>query len=288
MSASSSTIGAHGLVNRLPQILRWPLALLGTALVPFALLAKPAPQVLTKPGPILSGPVMQAPVTSGRSDRLSNDVQEKLRKQAEEQQAQAAERRAQEQAARDQQKREEAIRDQTALEEAQTRCRANSGEWFAEIDGISLSAAGSDVDEIYGTIEVYGPANTRYLNNTRRAVHKAWLHRMIWASKENVNIGQETQRDLSTVLISSKSNIGEVQVHMFLTDEDDGRGGSNDDSFFLDGINSFQKNYRSFQFHVPDCHQPSFSREWRSVMVAYASSSRSNSVTLEVRVKVWR
>ena len=75
---------------------------------------------------------------------------------------------------------------------------------------------------------------------------------------------------------------------MLLTDEDDGRGGSNDDSFFLNGINWNQKNYQSFQFHVPDCNQPYFSKEWRSSIVGYASSSRSNYVTLDVRVKVWR
>lgn len=185
-------------------------------------------------------------------------------------------------------KRQEEARIQKEKDRKLGICNATGGRWIAKVKGISLSASGSDVDEIYGKISVGDISNATF-SSSFRSTRQDWGNHEIWASKDNFNLGRD-KPNLSTVTISSTTPISAIRVNMSLYDEDDGRGGSNDEFFYLENNTSIYTNSRSFDVYVPPCWQsPEFSQVAQVQMIGRPmGSASSNRVTLFVRVEISR
>lgn len=164
-------------------------------------------------------------------------------------------------------------------------CRADSA-WTAKVKGLSLSATGSDVDEIYGAISVSSDV-TASISSSYHNYAEGWGANELWASKRNTNIGRGDVKSLSTVTISSIGR-GFIHILLYLFDEDDGRGGVNDEFFYMDGRQSRDSNYHAFKFDVPDCNQPEFQRIWSTVIVGRTRPPSNDQVFLHVHVEASR
>jgi len=185
-------------------------------------------------------------------------------------------------------KRQEEARIQQEKNRKLELCKASGGRWVARVKGISLSASGSDVDEIYGKISVGDISNATF-SSSYRSTRQDWGNHEIWASRDNFNLGRD-KPNLSTVTISSTTPISAIRVNMSLYDEDDGRGGSNDEFFYLENNTSIYTNSRNFDVYVPPCWQRAeFSQSSQVQMVGRPmGSASSNRVTLFVRVEISR
>lgn len=185
-------------------------------------------------------------------------------------------------------KRQEAARIEQEKNRKLELCKANGGRWIAKVKGISLSASGSDVDEIYGKISIGDISNATF-SSSFKSSRQGWGNHEIWASKDNFNLGRDKPH-LSTVTISSTTAISAIRIVMGLYDEDDGRGGSNDEFFFLENNTSSYTNSRNFDVYVPPCWQSAeFSQSTQMQMVGRPmGSASSNRVTLFVRVEISR
>lgn len=168
-------------------------------------------------------------------------------------------------------------------------CNADRGQWWGTVQAKSLWATGSDVDEIYGSIMV-GDISGATFSNSYMNTGQGWGRRQLWASKDNVNLGKTRQTHLSTITIRSPNPVSALSIAFNLRDEDDGRGGSNDEFFYIGDARSIYDNFRRYEFYVPPCAQNAeFQQEWREIIATHAyGSSASNKVFLEVRVRVWR
>jgi hypothetical protein len=168
-------------------------------------------------------------------------------------------------------------------------CQADFGKWTGRVEAKSLWATGSDVDEIYGSISV-GQVSGAVYSNTRMKPGEGWGKMQLWASKKNVNLGDERQTGLSTITLQTTSPASAISIYFDLHDEDDGRGGSNDESFLINEALGAYDNYRRFEFTVPPCSQnPEFEKTWRETISARDDGSGgSNEVFLDVKVHVWR
>lgn len=165
-------------------------------------------------------------------------------------------------------------------------CQADGGAWTAKIKGISMIATGSDVDEIYGKISVLSNAGD-YVSGTTRKPAEDWGHREIWASKQSVNIGRDGVKGLATFTVRSRGP-GHVTIAMNLYDEDDGRGGPNDDFFYLSNVENRHLNHHHFHFLASGCSTPEFQRIWRTTIVGRTRPPSNDQVFLHVYVEVSR
>lgn len=156
-----------------------------------------------------------------------------------------------------------------------------------------MTASGSDVDELYGTIWAVAS------NQGRQAISYSSSHASrreggaiqraktdIWFSPENANVGrglatitigmrgQATARDVSTQADS-------VRIRFGVKDEDDGRGGGNDEVFVL--TTGGEAGY-PIKTPMPGREEaPEFTREARLTLHARSNGNNRLNLTLHVR-----
>jgi hypothetical protein len=150
------------------------------------------------------------------------------------------------------------------------------GHWIGRGRGLRLDLGRSGV----------GRGLFQHADEARRRLGKMQL----WASKKNENLGDERQTGLSTITLQTTSPASAISIYFNLHDEDDGRGGSNDESFLINEALGAYDNYRRFEFTVPPCSQnPEFEKTWCETISARDDGrGGSNEVFLDVKVHVWR
>jgi len=179
-----------------------------------------------------------------------------------------------------------AVRRETAQERQAkliARCYDERPHAVYKIKGLSLSARGSDVDEIYGAILV--SLRTHYnlkITNTYRS--PGWEPNMLWSSKgENRNLGKypETFFPTVTVPIHHKHSgvFATLSIMLNVRDEDGPRGG--DDEYFYVGKDPQGRPTSTYNvvWHVPSCSEsPEFTRTGRITINGRAPGSASGNV----------
>jgi len=173
-------------------------------------------------------------------------------------------------------------------------CKAAKGAWQVEVRGVKLSAKGSDVDEIYGSI---------YVSNTGGGVYHSarggtgWQRNYLWASNDNVNLEGNPNiyfpRLQITNIYGGERYNAKVRVHFKLYDEDDGRGGSNDEFFIASGpigANKGADNSLEYKYLITDCdEQPEFSRGFQETMFGMPyGQGEKNKVTFVFTLRAFR
>lgn len=173
-------------------------------------------------------------------------------------------------------------------------CKAAKGAWQVEVRGVKLSAKGSDVDEIYGSI---------YVSNTGGGVYHSarggtgWQRNYLWASNDNVNLEGNPNiyfpRLQITNIYGGERYNAKVRVHFKLYDEDDGRGGSNDEFFTASGpIGSTRgaDNSLEYKYLITDCdEQPEFSRGFQETMFGMPyGQGEKNKITFVFTIRAFR
>lgn len=173
-------------------------------------------------------------------------------------------------------------------------CKAAKGAWRVEIRGVKLSAKGSDVDEIYGSIYVSNTGGGVY-HNQRGGTD--WQSNYLWASKDNVNLEGSPNiyfpRLQITNIYGGERYNAKVRVHFKLYDEDDGRGGSNDEFFTASGpIGSTRgaDNSLEYKYLITDCdEQPEFSRGFQETMFGMPyGQGEKNKITFVFTIRAFR
>lgn len=173
-------------------------------------------------------------------------------------------------------------------------CKAAKGAWQVEVRGVKLSAKGSDVDEIYGSI---------YVSNTGGGVYHSarggtgWQRNYLWASNDNVNLEGNPNiyfpRLQITNIYGGERYNAKVRVHFKLYDEDDGRGGSNDEFFIASGpigANKGADNSLEYKYLITDCdEQPEFSRGFQETMFGMPyGQGEKNKITFVFTLRAFR
>lgn len=168
------------------------------------------------------------------------------------------------------------------------KCKAARGNWQVKIKGLSVSAIGTDVDEIYGKIWISTSfAEPETFRQTMRL--RGWNMQTLWGTKEPVNLGKYKQTALSTITVPGIP-IGQpvrVKVHFDLWDDDS--SGGNEYFYIPNNKEPFgYKNFYAFTTVIPSCDQaPEFERVSQLSITGRASgTARGNAVTARVRV-VW-
>ena len=182
------------------------------------------------------------------------------------------------------------------------KCKANGGEWFIVVRPVSLIASGSDVDELYGSIYAVagnlGGSARNVHSNIRQVREGGRVKRPssdLWWSPDNANVGRDGGQGLATITITmrgqvdqrARSNVGDgVSIYFAVKDEDDGRGGSNDERFVVTRPNTPGNAYR-IATDMPSCEDsPNFSRAAR--ITINTRSNGDNRLNLSVHVRWFR
>lgn len=190
----------------------------------------------------------------------------------------------------------------TVAERKLARCRAEEGRWILEVKGDRMSGSGSDVDEIYGTITVLAAnLGMRVPNWTNLSPRPGGQTFDLWHTAKNRNIGKYDATDFSTVRFSmegktpryssNNGNVASLDDHytiiVRLWDEDDGRGGGNDERFTIDKRVSGKEYEFSTKTHPTSCEEsPEFDR--RATKLAPLLSNDDNVLNLTVSAHWYR
>jgi len=182
------------------------------------------------------------------------------------------------------------------------KCVANGGKWYVVIRPVTLTASGSDVDELYGRIWLVGKNYRQHplSHYSSIASSSTWSQNRrkydIWYSKENANIGKYGGKNLSTITLSMRGttepsftrqsgNI--IEVYWEVKDEDGSRGGNDDEYFTLSNSNyTTHDGFKIFRIYIPEssCFDaPIFAHEKRVTINAHSNGNNRMSLNLHVQ-----
>lgn len=183
------------------------------------------------------------------------------------------------------------VRMLSVAERKLAKCQADRGAWTVSVKAVEMRASGSDVDELYGSIYVSANAAQEYHNTARIA---GGAPNTIWSSVANQDIGANGATGLSTVTTNKagyvesfsggRTTTGDyVKVHFNVYDEDDGRGGPNDERFIVDEKVPAE-NATLIPTPMPSCEvSPEHVGETRRLLLA--RSNGNNLITLRLIVR---
>lgn len=174
------------------------------------------------------------------------------------------------------------------------RCYAERPHAVYKVRGLRLSARGTDVDEIYGSIPVgLRTYDNLKITNTYRS--PGWEPNMLWSSKgENRNLGKYPETFFPTVTVPIHHNhsgvFATLSIMLNVRDEDGPRGG--DDEYFYVGKDPQGRPTSTYDvvWHVPSCREsPEFTRTGRITINGKAPGSASgNVVSFQLHVEMSR
>ncbi|WP_439603881.1 hypothetical protein [Shinella sp.] len=181
-------------------------------------------------------------------------------------------------------------------------CVANGGKWYVVIRPVTLTATGSDVDELYGRISLfarrYGQYPLSHYSSIASVTNWNGDRRIydIWYSKENSNIGKFGGKNLATITITMEGTTklrypdqqaNYLDISLYVSDEDGARGGSDDEHFRLSNSNHTTYDgeliYRIYT-PEPSCFDaPVFAYEKRVTVNAHSNGNNRMSLNLHVK-----
>lgn len=179
------------------------------------------------------------------------------------------------------------------------KCKQTGGAWTIYVKGLKMTASGSDVDELYGTIYAIasnqGGGAKAYRSTVIRTAADGGRTRpknAIWFSHVNANVGRDGGKSLAQITIEmrgqpdrhTRSTLDDgVSIDFAVMDEDGGRGGSDDDAFLLTRGSQSTNSY-FISTRAPSCEDaPDFDRNMRTVLPA--KSKGNNVLDLHVSVR---
>jgi hypothetical protein len=169
-------------------------------------------------------------------------------------------------------------------------CKAANGAWSAEVRARELYGTGSDVDEIYG--HIYATASD---GGTYDTSHRApgWTPNDLWSTNnKNIDLGPPihlTQFPPMPIrnLAGAQAHLAKIYVHLDLHDEDDGRGGPNDETFLVlpsIGYSRGPANSMVVSYYIKSCEEEPEFRSGSYYHLTAFPRNDSNQLTFDFSV----